>query len=45
MLNPKDGDVALQSGFSSLPSFNRTFKQINNCTPSQFRKMFDHFPG
>lgn len=38
-------DVALQSGFSSLPSFNRTFKQINNCTPSQFRKMFDHFPG
>lgn len=38
-------DVALQSGFSSLPSFNRTFKQINNCTPSQFRKMFGHFPG
>ncbi|WP_395547969.1 MULTISPECIES: helix-turn-helix transcriptional regulator [unclassified Lacrimispora] len=38
-------DVAMQSGFSSLPSFNRTFKQTNHCTPSQSRKMFDHFPG
>lgn len=37
-------DVAFQAGFSSLPSFNRTFKQINNCTPSQFRKMYNHFP-
>ena len=38
-------DVALQSGFLSLSSFNRTFKQRNNCTPSQFRRMFDHFSG
>jgi AraC-like DNA-binding protein len=38
-------DVAMQSGFPSLPSFNRTFKQTNHCTPSQSRKMFDHFPG
>lgn len=38
-------DVALQSGFLSLSSFNRTFKQRNNCTPSQFRKMFDYFPA
>lgn len=38
-------DVAFQSGFLSLSSFNRTFKQRNNCTPSQFRKMFDYFPA
>lgn len=38
-------EVALQAGFSSLPSFNRTFRQHNNCTPSQFRKMYDNFPG
>lgn len=34
-------DVALQSGFSSIASFNRAFKRQNQCTPSQFRKMFD----
>lgn len=34
-------DVALQSGFSSIASFNRAFKKQNQCTPSQFRKMFD----
>ena len=33
-------DVALQSGFSSIASFNRAFKRQNQCTPSQFRKMF-----
>lgn len=38
-------DVALQAGFSSLPSFNRAFRQANNCTPSQFRKMYDSSPG
>lgn len=37
-------DVALQSGFSSIASFNRAFKRQNQCTPSQFRKMFDRAP-
>lgn len=37
-------DAAFQSGFSSIASFNRAFKQINQCTPSQFRKMLDHSP-
>lgn len=34
-------DAAFQSGFSNIASFNRAFKQINQCTPSQFRKMLD----
>jgi len=32
-------DVALQSGFSSLPTFNRIFKKKKQCTPSEYRKM------
>ena len=38
-------EIAMQSGFSNLSSFNRAFKQINHCTPSQFRKMADVFPA
>lgn len=34
-------EIAMQSGFSNLSSFNRAFKEIHNCTPSQFRKMAD----
>ena len=30
-------EVALQSGFSSISTFNRIFKQQKNCTPSEFR--------
>lgn len=30
-------DVAMNSGFSSLSAFNRTFKSINGCSPSEFR--------
>lgn len=30
-------EVALQSGFSSISTFNRLFKLQKNCTPSQFR--------
>ena len=33
-------EVALQSGFSSLSAFLRMFKQINNCTPTEFRAMY-----
>ena len=33
-------EVALQSGFSSLSAFLRMFKQLNNCTPSEFRSMY-----
>lgn len=34
-------DVAMQSGFSSMSSFNRIFKKVNHCTPSEFRKLLD----
>ena len=34
-------EAAIQSGFSSLPSFVRMFKLIKNITPTQFRKMHD----
>lgn len=30
-------EIALQSGFSSIPTFNRLFKRFNNCSPSEYR--------
>lgn len=33
-------DVALNSGFSSLSSFIRMFRIIENCTPTEFRSMY-----
>lgn len=33
-------DVAISSGFSSLSSFIRMFKIIKNCTPTEFRNMY-----
>ena len=37
-------EIAMRSGFSNLSSFNRAFKEIHNCTPSQFRKMAEFSP-
>lgn len=34
-------DVAMNSGFSSLSAFNRTFKTLKNCAPSDFRKKWE----
>jgi AraC-like DNA-binding protein len=31
-------EIYIKSGFSAKSSFYRIFKQINNCTPSEFRK-------
>ncbi len=33
-------DIALQSGFFSLSTFNRVFKDINGCSPTEFRKLY-----
>lgn len=32
-------DVAMQSGFNSLSSFNRTFKQNKHCTPREYKQL------
>lgn len=32
-------EVAMGSGFSSISAFNRTFKMIKNCSPSDYRKI------
>lgn len=33
-------DVAMDSGFSSISAFNRTFRELNQQTPSDFREMY-----
>jgi len=33
-------DVAFQSGFPSISAFLRMFRLANNCTPTEFRKMY-----
>ncbi len=33
-------DIALQSGFFSLSTFNRVFKEINGCSPTEYRKLY-----
>ncbi len=40
--NPKLSitDVAMSSGFTSIATFNRVFRQVRNCTPSEYKKMY-----
>lgn len=33
-------EIALQSGFSSISTFNRIFKQKKGCTPSEYRSLY-----
>jgi len=33
-------DIAMRSGFASLTTFNRTFKNVKGCTPSEFQKLY-----
>lgn len=44
LLNPRMSitDVALQSGFSSLSTFNRAFRAIKECTPSEYKAYYQH---
>jgi AraC-like DNA-binding protein len=34
-------ETALQSGFCSLSTFNRTFKRMKNCTPTEYRNLYN----
>lgn len=33
-------EISLKSGFSSLSSFNRTFKRIKGCSPTEYRALY-----
>lgn len=33
-------DIAMKSGFNSLATFNRNFKSVKKCTPSEYRRMY-----
>ena len=33
-------EVAMRSGFRSLTTFNRIFKEVKHCTPSDFKKLY-----
>lgn len=38
-------EVAISSGFNSISSFIRMFKQIKGCTPSDYRRMHEVYVG
>ena len=38
-------EVAISSGFNSISSFIRMFKQIKGCTPTDYRKMHEAYTG
>lgn len=42
LLNPKltITEVAMQSGFTSISTFNRVFKTAKECTPTQFKNLY-----
>lgn len=42
LLNPNLSitDIALQSGFNSITTFNRVFKSVKECTPTEFKKLY-----
>ena len=33
-------DVALESGFGSVATFNRVFRESKGCTPTQYRVIY-----
>lgn len=33
-------EIAMQSGFSSISTFNRVFKAFKKCTPTEFKKLY-----
>lgn len=45
LLNPNLSiiDVAFQSGFNSISTFNRVFKSLKGCTPTQYKKLYGSY--
>lgn len=43
LLNPTLSitDVAMRSGFSSISTFNRVFKSFKECTPTEFKNLYE----
>ena len=35
------GEVAYKCGFNNIANFNRVFKKIKKCTPSEFKEEFE----
>ena len=35
-------EIAMQSGFSSIATFNRLFRSLKGCSPSEYRKLNTH---
>lgn len=44
LANPdlKITEIAMQSGFNSIATFNRIFRKVKNCTPTSYRRLFFH---
>lgn len=40
--NESIGTVAVKSGFRSIATFNRLFMEMNNCSPTQYRLLYQH---
>lgn len=40
--NESIGSVAAKSGFRSIATFNRLFMEMNNCSPTQYRLLYQH---
>ena len=37
--------VALQCGFNSIATFNRVFREVKGCTPTQYRSIYGKSVG
>lgn len=35
-------EIAFKSGFASLSSFNRAFRAVNHCSPTEYRTLYQH---
>lgn len=38
-------EIAFKSGFASLSSFNRAFRAVNHCSPTEYRNLYQNRPS